>query len=300
VGWQDRAAVLAYRGGWSAVRYLPERVAYGTFDALADGASLRGTKGARRLRANLARVAPDADLDALTREGMRRYMRYWCEVFRLPDWDRERVVSRVRMVDAHHLRDPIAQGVGAVGALPHMGNWDHGAAAVGALGIPITSVAERLEPAEVYEEFLAFREGLGMEVLPLSGGDIDVFATLANRVRANRFVPLLADRDLTARGQPVTFFGEKAAMPAGPAALAVRTRAPLVPVTLWYEGVVPHHQMVLRFHEPIERPAGKGSLAIRTMTQALATVFEQGIREHPADWHMLQRLFTADLEPRPA
>ncbi len=300
MGWQNRAAVLAYRGGWSAVRYLPEPAAYRAFDTLADAACLRGTTGARRLRANLARVAPDADLGALTREGMRRYMRYWCEVFRLPDWDREKVVSRVRMVDLHHVSEPLAQGIGAVGALPHMGNWDLAAAAVGALGIPITSVAERLEPAEVYEEFLAFRQSLGMEILPLSGGDGDVFATLAARVRSNRFTPLLADRDLTARGLPVTFFGERAAMPAGPAALAVRTRAPLVPVTLWYEGRPPHHEVVLRFHEPIALPAGKGSVAIRTMTQALATVFERSIREHPADWHMLQRLFTADLESRPA
>jgi KDO2-lipid IV(A) lauroyltransferase len=231
---------------------------------------------------------------------MRSYLRYWCEVFRLPDWDRDRVLSRVRFVDEHNLYEPIAAGKGLVGALPHMGNWDHGGAAVAARGVSVTSVAERLEPAEVFEQFLAFRESLGMQIVPLSGGDGDVFATLAARVRSNHFVPLLADRDLTARGLPVTFFGERASMPAGPAALALRTRAPLVPVTLWYEGTAPHHDLVLRFGEPLEVPRGRGGDALRTLTQALATTFEAGIREHPSDWHMLQRLFTADLEPRPA
>jgi KDO2-lipid IV(A) lauroyltransferase len=33
------------------------------------------------------------------------------------------------------------------------------------------------------------------------------------------------------------------------------------------------------------------------MTQALATVFEQAIREHPEDWHMLQKVFVNDLDP---
>jgi KDO2-lipid IV(A) lauroyltransferase len=300
VGWQRTASIAAYRGGWSAVRYLPEPAAYRLFDGLADAAWRRGTKGSRRLRANLARVAaPGTDLDALARAGMRSYMRYWCEVFRLPDWDTDRVVSRLRLVDEHNLLDPLAAGAGLVGALPHMGNWDHGGAGVAARGVRLTSVAERLEPAEVFEQFVAFRESLGMHIVPLSGGDVDVFATLADRVRHNHFVPLLADRDLTARGLPVTFFGERASMPAGPAALALRTRAPLVPVTLWYEGTPPHHNTVLRFGEPLEVPRGRGSDVLRTVTQALATAFEAGIREHPADWHMLQRLFAADLAPRP-
>jgi len=299
MNWRHTGSVLAYRGGWRAVRYLPEPVAYRTFDLLADAAWSRRGKGPRRLRANLARVVgPDADLDAVAKEGMRRYLRYWCEVFRLPDWDDARVGTRLRIDNEQHLLEPLEAGTGVVGAVPHMGNWDHAGAAVCLRGVKITTVAERLEPEEVYEEFLSFRQGLGMEILPLSGGDVDVFSTLADRVRANAFVPLLADRDLTKRGLPVTFFGERATMPAGPAALALRTGAPLVPVALWAEGAPPHHTNVLHFGAPIEVPAGSGSDRAATMTQAVADFFAEQIRAHPGDWHMLQRLFTADLEPR--
>jgi KDO2-lipid IV(A) lauroyltransferase len=299
MSWRDRASVLAYRGGWGAVRHLPEQAAYRTFDALADAAWARRGKGPQRLRANLARVVGiDDDLDAIARQGMRHYLRYWCEVFRLPDWDAALIGRRLRIDNAHHLHEPLAAGTGLVAAVPHMGNWDHAGAAVCLSGVKITTVAERLKPEEVYEEFLAFRQGLGMEILPLSGGDTDVFATLAERVRANHFVPLLADRDLTRRGLPVDFFGQRATMPAGPAALALRTGAPLVPVALWSEGAPPQHTNVLHFGEPIEPPRGSGSDRIATMTQAVADVFAGQIRAHPADWHMLQKLFTADLQPR--
>jgi KDO2-lipid IV(A) lauroyltransferase len=219
-------------------------------------------------------------------------------VFRLPDWDAALIGRRLRIDNAHHLHEPLAAGTGVVGAVPHMGNWDHAGAEVCLSGVKITTVAERLKPEEVYEEFLAFRQGLGMEILPLSGGDTDVFATLAERVRANHFVPLLADRDLTRRGLPVDFFGERATMPAGPAALALRTGAPLVPVALWSEGAPPHHTNVLHFGQPIELPRGSGSDRIAMMTQAVADSFAGQIRAHPADWHMLQKLFTADLQPR--
>ncbi len=60
---------------------------------------------------------------------------------------------------------------GAVLALSHSGNWDAAGAWVAAMGMPITTVAERLQPEELYERFLAFRQGLGMEILPLTGGD---------------------------------------------------------------------------------------------------------------------------------
>ncbi len=137
-----------------------------------------------------------------------------------------------------------------------------------------------------------------MEVLPLTGGTDDVFSTLAARLRAGRLVPLLADRDISRRGMNVTLFGEAIRMPAGPAALALRTGAALVPVSLWYEGEEPDHRLAVRFHEEIPPPSevSRADRVVR-MTQALADRFAAGIAEHPQDWHMMQPLFVADLAP---
>lgn len=295
------ASVAAYRGGWRAVRFMPDAAAYALFDRVADVAWRRRTKGAMRLRANLARVVPDADddtLDAIAHEGMRNYFTYWCDAFRLPDWDAERV-DRIDVRDEQIIRAAMATGRGAVGALPHTGNWDHAGAWCIAHGIPVTTVAERLEPEAVYRQFLDFREGLGMTIYPLTGTG-DVFARLADHVQAADFVPLLSDRDLTERGVPVTFFGEQASMPAGPAALAIKTGAPLIPVTTHYAGRAPNHTLVLQFEEPVVDPGDdvETSHRVASMTQQLADVFARRIAEHPAHWHMLQRVFTADLDPR--
>ncbi|MFJ6905944.1 phosphatidylinositol mannoside acyltransferase [Streptomyces griseoluteus] len=286
-----------YGLGWSTVKKLPEPVAARLGRTVADAAWKRRGKGVQRLEANYARVVPDASperLAELSRAGMRSYLRYWMESFRLPAWSAERVRTGFDPKDAHHLTDGLAAGKGVILALPHLANWDlAGAWVTTALGIPFTTVAERLKPETLYDRFVAYREGLGMEVLAHSGAS--AFGTLARRLRDGALVCLVADRDLSASGVEVDFFGERARMPAGPALLAQQTGARLLPVTLWYDD---SPVMQGRVHPPVEVP-GTGTRTERTaaMTQALADAFASGIAEHPEDWHMLQRLWLADLAP---
>lgn len=170
---------------------------------------------------------PEAELDELVRRGLRSYARYWMEAFRLPALSREQILATFRLDQEELLSSAVAAGRGVVIALPHAGNWDAAGAWVAANGWPITTVAERLKPEGVYERFLAFRQRLGMEILPTQGGERPAFDVLVDRLRAGAVVPLLADRDLSARGVEVDFFGARTRMPAGPALLALRTGAPL-------------------------------------------------------------------------
>ncbi|MFF8845983.1 phosphatidylinositol mannoside acyltransferase [Streptomyces sp. NPDC015127] len=295
---RDRLTDALYGLGWGAVKKLPEPVAAGLGRTIADAAWKRRGKGVLRLESNLARVVPDAGperLAELSKAGMRSYMRYWMESFRLPSWSQERAQHSFDGKDMHYLTDGLASGRGVVLALPHLANWDlAGIWVTRALGIPFTTVAERLKPESLYDRFVAYRESLGMEVLPHTGGS--TFGTLARRLRDGGLVCLVADRDLSASGVEVTFFGETARMPAGPALLAQQTGALLLPVTLWYDETP---VMKGRVHPPVEVPAS-GTRAEKTssMTQALADVYAEGIAEHPEDWHMLQRLWLSDLEPR--
>ncbi|MFI1867044.1 phosphatidylinositol mannoside acyltransferase [Streptomyces jumonjinensis] len=296
---RDRLTDALYGLGWGAVRKLPEPVASALGRTIADTAWKRRGKGVLRLEANLARVVPDAGperLAELSKAGMRSYMRYWMESFRLPVWSAERVRRHVTINDSHYLTDGIAAGRGVIIALPHLANWDlAGAWVTRTLNTPFTTVAERLKPESLYDRFVAYRESLGMEVLPHAGGA--AFGTLARRLRAGGLVCLVADRDLSSSGVEVKYFGETARMPAGPALLAQQTGALLLPVTLWYGDEPAMHG---RIHPPVEVPE-TGTRAEKTsaMTQALADAYATGIAEHPEDWHMLQRLWLADLEPRP-
>ena len=297
----DRLVVGGYIAGWSAVRRMPERTAYAMFDGIADTMWRRRGKSVRRLESNLARVTggslSERELRELSREGTRSYLRYWCDAFRLPGWSRERIVDRFHMYDEQILADALATGRGVVATLPHMGNWDHAGAWASVRFGHVVSVAERLEPEEVYEKFLDFRRAIGIEILPLTGGDAPVFHTLAERLRAGGLVALLGDRDLTARGIEVDFFGATAKMPAGPAALAVDTGAILLPASLWYEGP----DAAGRIWPPVEIPTqGTRAERIAVVTQRVADAFALGVADHPAHWHMMQRLWLDDLAPRPA
>ncbi|MFE3830480.1 phosphatidylinositol mannoside acyltransferase [Streptomyces sp. NPDC059092] len=295
----DRLTDALYGLGWSTVKKLPEPVAGALGRTLADTVWKRRGKSVLRLESNLARVVPDAGperLAALSKAGMRSYMRYWMESFRLPAWSTERVRDGVEIKDIDRLFDGLATGRGVVLALPHMANWDlAGAWLTRARGVPFTTVAERLKPETLYDRFVAYRESLGMEVLPHTGGT--AFGTLARRLRDGGLVALVADRDLSSSGVEVEFFGGTARMPAGPALLAQQTGALLLPVSLWFDDSRVMRGQVF----PAVPVPETGTRAEKTsvMTQAVADAFATGIAEHPEDWHMLQRLWVADLDRGP-
>jgi phosphatidylinositol dimannoside acyltransferase len=298
-GLKERLITTGYSLGWSVVCKLPESWTQRVFQFFGDLAWRREGPLVRQLEANLVRVlGPDVDgkvLRAVSRQSMRSYARYWLEVFRLPVMPVDRLIEGM---DAEGPFDEafkyMAEGRGIVFALPHMGNWDQAGAWIMAKGAgSITAVVERLKPESVYEKFVAFREGLGMEVLPASGG-ARPFGILAQRLRAGRVVVLVADRDVTGTGIEVDFFGEKCMMQPGSAALAVQTGAALMPVVLWFDGDGWGVRIGSAIPVP-ELPSRKERVA--AMMQDVARFFEDGIREHPQDWHMLQPVFVSDLDP---
>jgi phosphatidylinositol dimannoside acyltransferase len=296
---RDRLIAAAYGLGWSVVCRMPERMTRPCFSLAADIAWRRRGEWVRALEGNLRRVigsdAPEARLRELSRQGMRSYARYWLEIFRLPATPIERLVGG--MHDSGHLKtalEHVAAGRGVVFALPHMGNYDQAGAWIIASGAgSVTAVAERLKPESVYQKFVGFRERLGLEVLPASGGPGNPFGILAQRLRAGKIAVLVCDLDVTGGGGEVDFFGEKARMMGGSAALAIHTGAALMPVTLWFQG----DGWGVHIHEEIQVPAeGNRRQKTAAMMQEVAFVFEAGIKAHPQDWHMLQRVFVADRD----
>ncbi|OJF13526.1 phosphatidylinositol mannoside acyltransferase [Couchioplanes caeruleus] len=288
---KDRLTELGYAAGWRLVRTLPLPAARAIFNAAADRAARGNGPGTQRLRRNLRQVVGpdmgDAELDELVRAGLRSYARYWMEAFRLPSQSREQFLDGFHLVNEEELHKAVADGKGVVLALPHVGNWDAAAAWLVSHDYKMITVAERLRPEGLFERFVAYREKLGMEVLPLTGGERPPLDVLAERLVQGWAVALLADRDLSARGVEVRFFGGRTRMPPGPALLALRTGAPLFAADIWFS---PERAMArVRRIEP----ATEGALDVRVKetTQRMADAFEVGIAEHPQDWHMLQKLW---------
>ena len=286
----DNLTDWGYATGWLMVRAMPEVLARNAFDVGARYAARDG--GPEQLRKNLARVigtTPAEVPDALIRASVASYARYWREAFRLPTMNQAALAERLDRVfiGAEKFDDALVGGRGAVMALPHSGNWDMAGVWLAQKYGTFTTVAERLKPESLYDRFIAYRESLGFEVLPLTGGERPPMEVLAERLEANRFVCLMADRDLTRSGVQVDFFGEPTRLPAGPARLALETGAPLHPAHVYYDG----DDCVVQIDHALDTSSGD----VGVITQALADRFAVNIAAHPQDWHMLQPQWLADL-----
>ncbi|PWW24607.1 KDO2-lipid IV(A) lauroyltransferase [Geodermatophilus normandii] len=295
-----RLTDLGYAAGWQAVQRLPEPVARGAFDAAGRYAAGRAGRGARQLRANL-RVATggklsEDQLDELTARALRSYARYWQEAFRLPRLDPARVVGDTVVRGVEHVAAARDAGRPLVMALPHSGNWDAaGVWFVDWLGGPFLTVAERLRPESLYERFVAFRETLGMRVVPLTGGSRPSATVLREWLDDGGVVCLLADRALGDGGVPVEFFGRPATMPGGPALLAAQTGAALLPMVCRF--TARGWELDFRPEVPLDG-ATRLRDRVRSAMQGVADAFAAGIAEQPEDWHVPGRIW-ADVPPDP-
>jgi KDO2-lipid IV(A) lauroyltransferase len=287
---KDSISYLAYLLGWKLIGLLPERSAYKLFQHLAHRMYRGNGKSVKRLRTNLSIVRPDItplDLDLLVMQGLESYMRYWCDTFRIHKWSPEKIEATVSTTNDHLLRDPMIKGLGVVIALPHSGNWDHAGAYFCQQGIPLVTVAEVLKPEKLFQKFLEYRTSMGFEVLAL---DSRAFATLIRRAKEKRLIALVADRDLSESGIPVTFFNRTTRMPAGPALLAIKTGIPLVVAHIFYTEKGIH----INFTEVKPWLSGDDDEKISRTVAAIAATFEEGIRTHPQDWHMLQKIWVEE------
>ena len=279
---------ILYFFAWKIFALLPEASAYRLAQFVADRVTQRNSKGVQRLRCNYERIHPEfsaTQMDDLVAEGMRSYLRYWADTFRLHTWSDERLIDSVTVKDDHYLRDALAAGTGCIVSLPHSGHWDHAGAYYSKTGAPVVTVAEHLEPERLFRKFLQFRGSLGMEVLDARS---HAFGVLAQRLRQGRLIALVADRDLSKHGIPVVFCGHPARMPAGPALLSIQTGAPLVTAFVSYnkEGIT------ITFEGPIAIPAtGERSEKVAFMIQESANRLERRLKESVVDWHMLQRIW---------
>lgn len=235
-------------------------------------------------RRHMTRVLGDASAAeeaALT--VMQSYGRYWAEAL----WARERrvpgLLERTEVEGLERILEARDQGKGMVFGLPHMGNWESAAPIAGTEGVPVVAVAENLPNRRITAWFTAMRAKFDIEIV-LATGRIEVMRRLEAALAANKAVALLSDRDLKGRGVPVEFFGETTTLPAGPATLAIKTGAPLLPVACYFtdEG----HRVVVRPAIPVPDTTPR-SEQVRLMTQALAAEMEGLILESPREWHLV-------------
>jgi KDO2-lipid IV(A) lauroyltransferase len=286
-----RASYLAYRAGAELARIVPaglgEPAARVVGRAIAMGMPSRRRQVERNLRRATAGELRGLALRKAVGETFDSYTRYWLELFRLP----HEVGGEldIDIVGYEHLTAARERGSGAIVALPHVGGWEFGGAWFARQGWRLTVVVEPVQPPELFEWFASVRRELGMTVVELGS---DAGKTVLRALRDNHVVCLVCDRDLTGDGVDVEFFGETTTLPAGPATLALRTGAPLLPAAVYFRPRGGHHAVV-RPPIPTERE-GRLRDDVARVTQALAYRFEELIRAAPEQWHLMQPNWPSD------
>jgi KDO2-lipid IV(A) lauroyltransferase len=294
---RERAVYAAYRGA----AWLAESLPYPAANALARVSGAAAPHVMRERRAMLARhqqriaggTLSEAELRRRVRATFGSYARYWLEIFRLPVDVRDGEVAPHFTIEGYeHIEASVLAGRGTILALPHLGGWEWAGAWMAEQGHKLLAVVEPLEPVELLEWFANQRNAFGLDVVPLGPG---VSSELLRALRENRLVCLLSDRDLSGDGVEVEFFGERTTLPAGPATLALRTGAALMPVAAFFGAGRAHAARVL---PPLDTTrTGRLRDDIARITQSLAHEFEGLIRESPEQWHLLQPNWPSDRTP---
>ena len=218
------------------------------------------------------------------------YARYWLESFRLPALSGDTLDRGIDVPAYHHVEEALERGDGVILALPHLGGWEWAGFWMATVNrLPITVVVEPLDPPELFRWFAEFRERLGMRVVPLGP---DAGREVLGALRRNEIVCLLCDRDLTGDGIEVTFGDEQTTLPAGPATLALRTGAALLPTAVYFR---PRGRHLGTVRPPIDTQRhGRLRDDAAAITQRLADELATLIAAAPHQWHLLAPNWPSD------
>jgi phosphatidylinositol dimannoside acyltransferase len=291
------------------VRVVPHRLAYRIGDLAAGVVTRTQPQKFDGLRSNLRHVLPGTDeraLERLTRRNVRNLVRAWIDVLEMRH-KADLMVSRLDIVDYHNLESVLGRGRGAIVVSMHLGSWEHGIAAYNKAYGSMALLAEALDPPELFERITRARNALGVQVIPINlagmrGADQrtarmlgasalrDVYRVL----RANGCVAIAMDRDIAGNGEPMEFFGTPAPIPVGVVELGIRTGAGLVPIMLYRNG----HRVDAHVYPEIAYDAAAPREAeVRRCAEEVLRLFEQIIRDHPDQWHVLDPIWPTAQSP---
>jgi len=289
--WRRLAPLRLYQTGSFVAQGLRGPVGIAAASGAAVAAGRMSVERRQMITRHLGRILGAAPSPVIVDRAFASYGRYWLESFRLPSLHSGDLEAGMCYEGIGHIEEARALGRGVMMAMPHLGAWDWGGAWLSSTGFPLTVVAEELNPPELFEWFADWRREMGMSVVPLGRSAASgVMAAL----RKGDLIGLLCDRDLTGDGIDVTFFGERTKLPGGPATLAARTGAPILPCCVVFEG--DHHRAIVL--PPLDT-ARRGHLRddVARITQDLADALASLIRRFPDQWHVFQPNWPSDAAP---
>jgi phosphatidylinositol dimannoside acyltransferase len=226
----------------------------------------------------------------------RNYGRYASDFINFPHLNVENVVRNLRDLSESEdgwqgcMQSALQAGRGGLLVTAHFGNWDM-AGAILAHHHPVSAVAESFRDEQLNQLLQDQRRDKGIDIIPLESSIRPILRIL----QQNKFAALVVDRPVAEnQGTEVTFFGRKTYVPSGPAALALKSGAAIVPGFVWYGY---NDEFYARAFRPIFPQQGKNSeraAEIARLTQRIYDVLEVMIREWPTQWYMFRQFWPSE------
>jgi lauroyl/myristoyl acyltransferase len=228
----------------------------------------------------LGRERSDPEVARVARHAFQNYGRMLTDFVLMGSLTPNELIERTTVDGRAHLDAALARGRGVIMAVPHMGSWDVAGSYAAALGYQISAVAERF-PGSLNDAVVQTRQRFGLSVIMLGRAAV---RGLTEALSANRIVALLCDLE-QGPGMEVSFFGRRAIVPGGPAALALKTGAALLPATQYATSPGRHH---IQLDPALSVHAGDTK---EHLMQRVVDRFEEFIRERPDQWYAFRPMF---------
>jgi phosphatidylinositol dimannoside acyltransferase len=230
--------------------------------------------------AALGRDRNDPEVARVARRAFQNYGRMLMDFLLLGSLTPAELVARVTVAGRENLDAALERGRGVIFAVPHMGSWDISGSYAAALGYSVTAVAEKF-PGSLNDAVVRSREKFGLSVVMLGRSAV---RGIMDALEANGIVALLCDLE-QGPGVDVSFFGRRAVVPGGPAAIALKTGAALMTATQYATAPGRHH---IHLEAPLE---WDGAATKESLMQTVVHRFESFIRERPDQWYAFRPMF---------
>jgi KDO2-lipid IV(A) lauroyltransferase len=265
---------LLIRGGVFALERLPLR---GVIRLVGCLSPFIFRREARRAEAQLRRTLPHLDAAKVTRRMFVHFAESLWELTRLRRWVPELDGGARSVFD-----EALAEGKGAIVISGHVGNWEFLGQAVAAGGYPLTTIATPFYDPRLTRWMNAWRTQRGLKVLWRDGNSGKAILRV---LRQNQLMGFLIDQNTKTAGDYVPFFGRPAFTPTIPAALALRTGAPVI--FCWHQRRGKRHQITAE--RLTYQRSGERQRDVLALTGLLTARLEDVIRVAPEQWVWMHR-----------
>lgn len=278
-----------YKFGYFLAHILPIKVSYFIADVAALFYYILSGKDKALMKGNIRVVigenASDKIVNKYRFQVYRNFAKYLADFFRTPIFTKKFIDENIEVEGEENISKALNNGKGLIMTSLHFGNWEWGGAVISGLGYPIKVIVLEHKDKRVNDFFVDQRKVNDIRSIPLGAGIKECFKAL----KRNEVIGIVGDKDYTSSGIPVDFCNKQAIIPQGPAAIALKTGAPIIVTILLRKK---NDKFKVIFEEAVLPEAtGDFQSDLKNLMGVYLRIFEKYIYKYPGQWYSFRKIW---------